>query len=438
MSVELGLRSLWRSFVGTIGRQILSGLLQLLTIVIIARAFGPTGNGVYAVALLLPTMLASFLNVGISPAHVYYLGSRQFDTATVLGNSLLLALLLSFSGVLVGGACIWFKAEQWFPHVPRYLLWLALATFPASLLQSFIISIFQGLQKFKEFNIVLLVQSSMTLALVSLIVIYGSRELSWVIIANLTGVMISVILSLFLLAKYSRINDARINLHCMLKAFNYGYKAHLSNILAFVNYKIDIFLVNFLINPAAAGIYVVATQIGERLWLLSQAASTVLLPRLSELSHSENVRLQLTPLVARLILLLTLLASLLLAAIAYPLIKVFFGNDFLPAFIPLLILMPGIVAVSVSRVLANDLAARGRPELNMYTSAVVVVVNVAGNILLIPLYGLNGAAIATSVAYALNLFLRVAMYCHITRNTILSVIVAGRKDIRCLLGQAGR
>lgn len=438
MGVELGLRSLWSSFAGTIGRQIISGLIQLLTIVIIARAFGPAGNGVYAVALILPTVLASLLNFGISPAHVYYLGSRQFNAGVVLGNSLLLALLLSLAGLLLGSACIWFKAEQWFPDVPHYLLWLALATFPLSLMQSFIISIFQGLQKFREFNIVLLVQSSMTLVLVSLIVIFGSQELSWIIIANFTGGAISLILSLCLLTKYLRLNDARIDICRIRDAFHYGYKVYLGNVLAFVNYKMDIFLVNFLINPAAAGIYVVATQIGERLWLLSQATSTVLLPRLSELSHSEDVRLQLTPLVARLMLFVTSLASILLAAIAYPLIKVFFGDQFLSAFTPLVILLPGIVAVSASRVLANDLAARGRPELNMYTSFLVVVVNAAGNLLLIPLYGLSGAAVATSIAYVLNYFLRIAMYCNITRNTVSSVMVVGVKDIRGLIERSGR
>jgi O-antigen/teichoic acid export membrane protein len=64
----LGLRGLSRSIGATLGRQVFAAMLNLLTVVLIARVYGPEGNGAFAMALLLPSMLASFLNRMCSPA----------------------------------------------------------------------------------------------------------------------------------------------------------------------------------------------------------------------------------------------------------------------------------------------------------------------------------------------------------------------------------
>jgi len=45
-------------------------------------------------------------------------------------------------------------------------------------------------------------------------------------------------------------------------------------------------------------------------------------------------------------------------------VQYFFGSAFLPSVEPLTILLPGIVALSVSKVLSSDPAGKGRPEFN--------------------------------------------------------------------------
>jgi O-antigen/teichoic acid export membrane protein len=177
-------------------------------------------------------------------------------------------------------------------------------------------------------------------------------------------------------------------------------------------------------------------QFVERLWILSQAVSTVLLPRLSQLSSDEPKRKQLTPLVSRWTFAITLGAATLLAIIAHPLIDVLFGPGYHDAFRPLLILLPGIVAGSASKILANDLAARGRPELNMYTSWIVVIVNIIGNVVLIPIYGLAGAALATTIAYTLNLILRLYIHRQFDNSSWIDSILLKRSDLKGLASLA--
>jgi O-antigen/teichoic acid export membrane protein len=296
-------------------------------------------------------------------------------------------------------------------------LWMALLTFPVALLQGYLISILQGLQDFRRYNGALLVQPAATFVLSATFLLLGCGVLAVVtafFIGNVMALIVTYLLLRPALSKSKGPGASASNYGVV--SIKYGYKAHLSNILAFINYKADILLVNMLISPAAAGIYVIAVQLTERLWMLSQAVSTVILPRLSELHSEENVRKELTPIAGRWVLLLTSLGGVVLGVAAYPLIKLLFGDAYIGAINPLLALLPGIILASLSRILANDIAARGRPELNMYTAIIVVMVNVIGNVLLIPRLGIIGAAIATTIAYTLNMFLRIFMYSALSGN----------------------
>ena len=429
----LGLSSLSRSIGATFGRHIAAAVLGLVTMAVIARLYGQAGIGAYTVALLLPTTLTTFLNLGVAPANVYHLGSGQVSVTALLRANVRIAAWLTTIGLAVGAAVLAWFSESFFPGVPPFVLWLALATFPIALLNIYLLSVFQGLQQFRPFNLILVGQPTVLLLLVATLALAGSRELPLLITASL-------------LAQLSMLTIAWVKLRPLVgdepaspatpgflrRTLDYGWKAHLSNILAFVNYRADIFITNLFMGPAAVGIYVVSVTFSEKLWMISQSVSTVLLPRLSQLASDEAKRKQLTPLVARWVLAATLCGAVIVAVVGGPFIQVVFGSDFRSALAPLLLLLPGVVLASVSRVLANDIAARGRPELNLYTSIVVVIVNVIGNMVLIPRYGLLGAAGATTIAYSLNLVLRLIIYGRFTQNHWADSIFLKASDLRML------
>ena len=173
-------------------------------------------------------------------------------------------------------------------------------------------------------------------------------------------------------------------------------------------------MVNIFLGPASAGLYVVAVNVAERLWILAQAATAVIAPRLSELSANPRLMDEFTPLLSRWILAATLVSALLVAAIMPSLLPFVFGIRFQASVAPLLYLLPGIIAGSASRILAADVAARGRPELNIVATVVVAILNILLNIFLIPSLGLSGAAIATTISYAAILALRLWMQFRLT------------------------
>ncbi len=435
----LGLRTLSSNFAATFGRHLGAAVLQLITAAIIARVYGPEGNGAYAVALLLPGILATFLNLGIAPANVYYLGSDQVTVRSLLHANFRIYVVLVGIGVVIGAITLFWKGVKFFPGVDQKILWLALVAFPLGLLQGFLMSIFQGLQQFRVFNLVLLAQPLLMLVLVGALAILNMRNISFLVGVNLLAGLVVIILALWQLKPVlGAKQEAHQPNQYFCQALSYGWKAHLGSILQFINYKVDIFLVNMFIGPAAAGIYVITVALVEKLWLVSQAVSTVLLPRLSQLHSDEAKRKIITPLICRWVLLVTLVGGLGLAVIVYPFTLLVFGLDYLGSVLPALILLPGIVFVSGARVLANDIASRGRPELNMYVSAITVVCNVIGNLLLIPPYGLAGAAMATTMAYSLTLVLTLLIYNRFTSTRWTDLLFLKSSDIRMVMSTITR
>ncbi|MFL1464666.1 flippase [Marinobacter sp. HN1S83] len=404
---SLALASPLRRNIGmTLGRQLLAAFAQLLLVVLIARELGPEGNGFYAMAILIPTMLANFLNLGVGAATVYYVSRGDFNINQAVTGNLWLALVVATAGVTCALPVLFIWGGELFPGVPKSLLYLGLASFPLTLSLAYLNTILQGVEDFKSFNLTVLLPPYVNLTGVVIALYLLPFGVTGAMVAYITGQLVGLLVVLRLLSrsKSSReMVDSRTSLSVYARrTFSYGWKAHLSNILAFVNYRTDIFLVNFFLTPSATGIYVIAVQIAEKLWMLSQAASTVLLPKLSAMHQNPEARWALTNKGFWVVSGITTAASVGVAIMLYWLISPVFGEDYVEALPAFLWLLPGIIAGAGSRIYANCIAAAGKPEWNMYSSIVVVTANVIGNILLVPEYGIVGAAWATSVAYCLN------------------------------------
>lgn len=400
------------AIVATLMRQVVALGIGLATNIVLARTLGADGYGLYALAILLPTMLATLMELGVGPATVYYVGSGQLTVYGAVKQNARILGAVTIVGSFVVAAAIALGSDILFTGVDARLLLLASGAFPLLLAYSYSNSVLQGLQDFRSVNLAALAAPIGTALALAVALTVGSGPQA-AVAAFVVG---SCVGALFAVGKvHSRWRREKSNGPSQAPLLRYGWKAHASNILSFVNYRADIFIINFFLSPAAVGLYVVAVQLAERLWLLSQATSIVVLPRLSQLQADPDAQRRLTPRVARWILYLTVLGALFLASVAHLAIRVLFGAQFDSAVAVLYMLLPGVVLASVARVLANDLSAKGRPELNMYVAVAVASVNVILNIILIPPFGILGAAAATTTAYFVNAFAKITIYSKITQ-----------------------
>jgi len=418
--------------------------LGFVTSILVARTLGPELNGRYAMALLMPALLAQVLNLGVGPANIFYLGGDRVDLRTARRTTERLLWVMSAIGCAIGAGVIIWCADVWLPGIPAELLWLALATLPLTLWLTVNSAILQGLQDFAAFNRVQLAKPAVLLLAVTALV--------WIANLGPSGAIVSQVLSsgvaLFALshALHQHSRSPRQKVTDGTSEFSgsygrhllgYGWKAHLSNILTFLNYRADMFLLNALADASQVGVYTVAVGIAERIWLLSQAVSAVLFPRLSELHAGSGDVEAVAARVARNVLWLAAISGAALSLVTPVLVGVFFGPQYKLAANAIVLLMPGIVASAMARVLANDLSARGRPELNAYAAVGVVCINIGANLLLIPRLGLRGAALATSLAYSVNAIIKLVLYLRLSGQQLRGVLVPTREDL-VLFGATAR
>lgn len=431
--MQLNLRRMFRDAGITLGRQYAGALMQLGVILLIARELGPEGAGGYAVALLVPQILSQLLNLGMAPANVYFLASRRFDLGQMWPCLRDVSITIIVLGLGVGLTLVSLLGKAAFPGIELALLTLALGIFPFSFAVVMVQSLFQAMQDFRTYNLLVLVQPVTALLMLTSLWIADNFALWSVIVATAIAHLIALIIGLSALSRHTPLWVKTVDHSLYLyPAIRYGIKAHLGNIAAFLNYRLDLFLVNLFLGPTAAGLYSVAVRLVEQLWIVSQAVSTVILPRFASLRGDEATLRALTPLIARFVLWITIFGAAALAVLALPLIVLLFGADFSGATVALFLLLPGVVMLSSARVMANDLAGRGLVGINLLLAVVILVINALGNLILIPLYGIAGAATATSLANVGLLVLNLIIHQRITGTSWWQILVPLPADFRLL------
>jgi O-antigen/teichoic acid export membrane protein len=123
----------------------------------------------------------------------------------------------------------------------------------------------------------------------------------------------------------------------------------------------------------------------------------VLFPHISSLEKKEADRI--TPVVCRNAIFFTLIGAVVMFVISRQLILTIFGPAMIPAVQPLWLLLPGIVTLTVAKIITSYLSGIGKPIYSTYLAAGSMILTVALDLLLIPRYGISGAAAASSIVY---------------------------------------
>ncbi len=409
-----------------------SRILQLAigigTSVLIARALGPKGRGIYSLAILLPTMLTCFGNFGIGQAAVFHINKKTYSPKEVLGNNVTLSLVLGIAGFLVGLIILLFFGDLIFPGVRKTYLFLALFLVPLNFLLSFVNYLLLGLQRIKEYNFVSVLRSLVFLALLFILLFVLKFGVKAAITASILSCLVAAAVLLYLVKGIIGFVRLCFTSSYVKDALRFGFKVYLGNIIGLLHYRIDLFLVNILLNPMAVGLYSIAVVLAEKIWLISQSASVVLFPKVCAETDEKSLK-EFTPIVCRIVLWIALIGAISLLFLGRVLIVLLYSEKFAASVLPFQILLIGTVTMSGWRILNNDLYGRGKPELNIYISGVSIVLNVILNILLIPKYGVVGAAWATSASYTFAFVAVVIIYASISGNNIWTVVVPQRSDL---------
>ena len=421
-----------KTFIKNTSITFMTRILQLILgvgiSIIIARVLGPEGKGIYSLAILLSALLITFSQFGISSASVFYIGRKKYPIKEVLGANIIFSILISFFAILVGLVIIFFFRDSIFPKVAKEYLLLALLLIPFRIFLNFILSVFIGLQKIKEYNFIQLMQIFIFLILISIFLLGFDFGIKAAIIAGILSCSSACIILFNQIKKKTDGLVFSLNKNLFKDFFSYGSKAYMGNVTTFLYLRIDMWMINIFLNPLAVGFYSIAVGLSEKIWLISQSAGTVLFPKVAAETNKKNLK-EFTPIVNRNILFITMLIAILFLLLGRWIIVSLYSEKFLESVLPFQILLIGAVTLGGSRIITNDIAGRGKPMLNTYVAIASVILNILLNIILIPKFGIIGAAWATAISYSITFILKTIIYSKISGNSIAKIILIQKSDI---------
>jgi O-antigen/teichoic acid export membrane protein len=408
--------------------QALLATFTFLTSVLTARWLGPLNNGVYNLAILIATLSIQFTNLGIVASNVYFTGNRRFSLSDIIGNSLTLsvglALLTIF--ILLGllqteGFRVFLKNNS----LTVFQFGVVALTVPMSTCLLFFNSVLLGQGRIAAYNVINIARIFLQLFWLSVLVALLQLGLGGAICSYFLAIGGALLLSAWLIRQTTHFCFT-LNLPLLRASLNYGVKAYIGNLMQFLSYRLNIFFVAYFLGAEAVGHYAVALTVAEGLWLIAGSVGQVLFPYVSAMGEEEANRL--TPKATRYTLFLVFLIATSLAVLARPLINLIFGGVYLPALPALLWLLPGVVLLSIPKILSQDLAGRGHPELGAISAFFAFVVSLPLNWFLIPLWGLTGAAISSTVGYAAAAGVVVVAFCRLSGISWLETLVTKPSD----------
>jgi O-antigen/teichoic acid export membrane protein len=396
--------------------------LGVASAILTAHYLGPEGKGVFTLVFLLPALCASFGNLGLGAANVYFTRRGEAGAGVLIANSAGLALIVG----IVASVCVflfwpWLRATV-LPGISPLLAALGLLTLPFALLTDYLLSMLLGSQKVARYNAASLTAKVFSVGAMAVALVVLGAGILGAVIASMLGTLAAFGLvgrELWRLHG-GRLRIPRPDLGALKRSLSYGMREHIGNIAMFLSYRVDMFFVAALAGVSAVGIYAIAVMMAEMFFHLPNSVATVLFPHLAGSGRREGASNAARS--ARMVSFLVLLGALISIPLAAPAVRVAFSDRFLPAVPAFLALLPGVCALSVSKVLTRYFTGTvGDPLINARAHGLSIAVNLPLNVLLIPAYGIVGASIATSAAYIVH---AVAMLVLFRRHSGLPVTSA--------------
>ena len=396
--------------------------------IIVARVLGAEGKGVQSILGLVSTIALLPVDLGVSAASVYMVGRRRVDAQTLLSN--LVSCSIVGGAVLVslfaaGGSRL---AELLFEGLHQGAVELLAVGLPASLVGGWWIGILRGQNRLLTGVLIQLGGALCAAgALVVFLLGFGMEAdgIAWSLNA---GALATMLASGAALWSQGLRFAPRLAGGVLRETFGYGLRTQAGVVLQMVNYRFDLFVANAVLGTAAAGVYAVAAGVTELLLQVPNAFSFVLLSRGAAAESADAAEMSVT--VARISFTISLAGAVVLVPVSFVLVPLVFGNEFSLAGWPIAGLAGGVVMLSHYKVLATYLAARGKPECYSYAAALSAVVTLLLDLLLMPRWGIWGAAVASSLAYSVAAIMTIIWF----RRTagvfsVASLFVPRRSDL---------
>lgn len=358
---------------------------------LIARSLGASLRGEFAAVMAWTTFVSSLLVFGLPQATCYWVSREPREASATVLTASMLAFGLGVAIAGVGFAVAPLIARS---SVVLVGLRVLFGLMPLMMLSAVWGGALQGL-RIQRWNLMRAAQPVAYLGLVAGLMWRDSLTIG----SAIASLVISLVVQFVAAALFTRpLLSPGPGLSPVRPLMSYGVRTAAAGVPWLVNARLDQVILSVLVTSAALGNYAIAVSITLLAAPVATAFGAVALPRIAgTATGQEGRRIQRLAIVGSVLAAGAVLAPMAVAAPA--LLPWLFGDSFRAAVTPLRILAVGTVMYVVNYVMTDVLRGWGRPLQPALAQGVGAVVTVVLLAILVPTFGINGAAAASTAAY---------------------------------------
>ena len=438
-SLKLIVKSSVFVFIGIL----LSKILFYFYRIIIAREFGPTIYGTFSLALIVFLFVISISSFGFFEGLLRFVplcrGTKKINNIRYIFKFSVWVLTLSS---LFFGLILFFSSEfisiNIFhePNLVIFLKILAIAL-PFYVIASVLLCLIRGFEKIKVYSLISDFFQTLIKLIIFILFIFLGLKVSSIPLSYLVGV-IAVFFVAYIYCRYKLpdlfkkyILKKEMKIQIRKNFLLYSIPLVFSSILYDIFGYTDSLVIGLIKGPSSVGFYNAAFPIASLISFFPLLFLQILSPIITrEFSRKKiDIIRELSKQVQKWILIINLPFFSLIFLFSGAFINILFGSQYMAAEQTLRILSIGFLFYSMTQILENLILVIGKSKIFLINIIILSVFNLILNILLIPKYGISGAAFSTTISYILLsiiLFFQVKNYINIIpiRRKMLQILIS--------------
>lgn len=400
-------------------------LTQLATLIMGTKFLGAAEWGKAFIAQTDITFLLIGIELVAGSGLVYFTPRKKLNTLMTISYGWIAFVMLIY--------LLLFQVFSFFPTfyhniVPEGYAWLVLLMTCVYSFHGFNLNHFLGKEKVSTYNWLFLIQILTQVSMMAVFIFaLNLRTARALLYSQLCGYSLAMLIGWILLFPSLKREGQESLKDCLKEMLHYGAFMQLSTLVSTLNKRLSLYLLKTHCDERSLGVYALGTQVTEGVNIVGQSIGLVEFSALSNIEKAQRAS-QLTLRFMKLSVLLTFTALLVICLLPASFFEWLFSGEFSDIHTIILLIAPGIVFFSAHTVLANYFSGTGRPKYNLYASLIGLSVTLVSAFVLIPLLGIRGAAITTTLTYS-ALFVYQWIVFHRQTGSRLAQLIPNHEDL---------
>ncbi len=381
--------------------------------ILVARYLGPEQYGLMNYVISYVFIFQIFSSFGLDSIEIREEARKQVSYQTIIGTAFGLKVVFSFCFMALVILTSWELDADAFTTLLIAIYSLTIIFNSFGVIRNYFMAIVQN-----EYVVKAEICRTLVSIFIKVLLLFSNASLLWFLIAyTFDGLLLTSGYWIAYHTKIGRINDWRFDYNYSKYLLKESFPLLLTNVAVIIYQRIDQVMIGQMIDKESVGYFSVASRFVEVLiyipMILAQTITPILV-RLRERSETEYI--QKSQQFMNLSLWLSIFAAASTSLLSYWIVRLTFGEAYLPAVAVLQIMSFKAASVALSNTAGTMLVTEGLQKWAIIRDGMGCIVCITLNYLLLPRYGIIAAAF-------------VAIICNIVAGYIADALIPAYRHI---------